>query len=96
MIRMVKTHNGYQIHEIVCDSSGVPVSSFPAIIQGMTRLDALKYMEDVIDAALEAGLEALTDTELRAKTDEFKSRIAEGETLAAKLPAIRLNEKRDI
>jgi hypothetical protein len=64
MIRMVKTHNGYQIHEIVCDGTGTPVSSFPAIIQGMTRLDALKYMEDVIDAA--------------------------------KLPAIRLNEKRDI
>ena len=51
MIRMVKTHNGYQIHEIVCDPTGTPVSSFPAIIQGMTRLDALKYMEDVIDAA---------------------------------------------
>ena len=51
MIRMVKTHNGYQMHEIICDSSGVPVSSFPAIIQGMTRLDALKYMEDVIEAA---------------------------------------------
>ena len=64
MIRMVKTHNGYQMHEIVCDSQGIPVSSFPATIQGMTRLDALKYMEDVIDAA--------------------------------KLPAIRLNEKRDI
>jgi hypothetical protein len=52
------------MHEIICDAAGVPVSSFPAIIQGMTRLDALKYMEDVIDAA--------------------------------KLPAIRLNEKRDI
>lgn len=51
MIRMVKTHNGYAMHEIVCDSAGVPVSSFPATIQGMTRLDALKYMEDVIDAA---------------------------------------------
>ena len=49
MIRMVKTHNGYQIHEIVCDPTGTPVSSFPAIIQGMTRLDALKYMEDIID-----------------------------------------------
>jgi len=48
---MVKTHNGYQIHEIVCDPTGTPVSSFPAIIQGMTRLDALKYMEDVIEAA---------------------------------------------
>ena len=64
MIRMVKTHNGYQMHEIVCDPTGTPVSSFPAIIQGMTRLDAIKYLEDVIDAA--------------------------------KLPAIRLNEKRDI
>jgi len=64
MIRMVKTHNGYAMHEIICDGTGAPVSSFPAIIQGMTRLDALKYMEDVIDAA--------------------------------KLPAIRLNEKRDI
>ena len=64
MIRMVKTHNGYQIHEIVCDGTGTPVSSFPAIIQGMTRLDAIKYLEDVIEAA--------------------------------KLPAIRLNEKRDI
>ena len=51
MIRMVKTHNGYQIHEIICDPSGMPISSFPATIQGMTRLDALKYMEDVIEAA---------------------------------------------
>ena len=51
MIRMVKTHNGYQMHEIVCDSQGIPVSSFPAIIQGMTRLDAIKYLGDVIEAA---------------------------------------------
>ena len=51
MIRMVRTHNGYAMHEIVCDATGVPVSSFPATIQGMTRLDALKYMEDVIEAA---------------------------------------------
>jgi hypothetical protein len=48
---MVKTHNGYQMHEIVCDSQGIPVSSFPATIQGMTRLDAIKYLEDVIEAA---------------------------------------------
>ena len=51
MIRMVKTHNGYAMHEIVCDPTGTPVSSFPAIIQGMTRLDAIKYLEDVIEAA---------------------------------------------
>ena len=48
---MVKTHAGYQMHEIVCDSQGIPVSSFPAIIQGMTRLDAIKYLGDVIEAA---------------------------------------------
>ena len=36
--------------------------------------------------ALEPGFEVLTDIELRAKTDEFKSRIAEGETLDALLP----------
>ena len=51
MIRMVKTHAGYAMHEIVCDSQGIPVSSFPAIIQGMTRLDAIKYLGDVIEAA---------------------------------------------
>jgi hypothetical protein len=49
------------MHEIVCDSNGVPVSSFPAVIQGMTRLDTIQYLGDVIEAA--------------------------------KLPAIRLNEK---
>ena len=48
---MVKTHAGYAMHEIVCDSQGIPVSSFPAIIQGMTRLDAIKYLGDVIEAA---------------------------------------------
>ena len=51
MIRMVKTHNGYAMHEIVCDSQGIPVSSFPATIQGMTRQDAIQYLGDVIEAA---------------------------------------------
>ena len=51
MIRMVKTHAGYAMHEIVCDSQGIPVSSFPAVVQGMTRLDAIKYLGDVIEAA---------------------------------------------
>ena len=51
MIRMVKTHAGYAMHEIICDSSGAPVSSFPAVVQGMTRLDAIKYLGDVIEAA---------------------------------------------
>jgi preprotein translocase subunit SecA len=36
--------------------------------------------------ALEAGIHALSDAELRAKTDEFKTRVAQGETLDALLP----------
>ncbi len=36
--------------------------------------------------SLEPALAALTDAELRAKTDEFKQRIANGETLDALLP----------
>ncbi len=36
--------------------------------------------------AFEPKMEALTDTELRAKTDEFKARLAKGEQLDALLP----------
>ncbi|HNJ84939.1 MAG TPA: preprotein translocase subunit SecA, partial [Piscinibacter sp.] len=36
--------------------------------------------------ALEPGLEALSDEQLRAKTDEFRERHAKGETLDALLP----------
>ena len=36
--------------------------------------------------ALEAGISALSDDELRAKTTEFKTRVANGETLDALLP----------
>src|SRR4028119_2209144 len=36
--------------------------------------------------ALEPGVEKLTDDELRAKTDEFRGRLAEGETLDGILP----------
>ena len=50
------------------------------------RLIKQYYQAVGVINALEPGLEALTDTELRAKTDEFKSRIADGETLDALLP----------
>ncbi|MBV9056162.1 MAG: preprotein translocase subunit SecA, partial [Candidatus Eremiobacteraeota bacterium] len=36
--------------------------------------------------ALESAMSALSDSELRAKTDEFKTRLAEGESLDAMLP----------
>jgi preprotein translocase subunit SecA len=36
--------------------------------------------------ALEPGIAALSDADLRAKTEEFKTRLAKGETLDALLP----------
>ncbi len=44
----------------------------------------MKKVEEI--EALEPQMKALSDTELRAKTDEFKSRIAAGETLDEILP----------
>lgn len=48
----------------------------------------LKMLEDKVAmvSAWEPEVEKLSDTELRAKTDEFKSRLAEGETLDDILP----------
>ncbi|MFT3664432.1 preprotein translocase subunit SecA [Piscinibacter sp.] len=48
----------------------------------------LKQYRRVVEKinALEAGLEALSDEQLRAKTDEFRERHAKGETLDALLP----------
>jgi len=48
----------------------------------------LRRMRKVVDRinALEAGIAAASDADLRAKTDEFRSRAAEGETLDALLP----------
>jgi hypothetical protein len=39
------------MHEIFCDDDGAPVSSKPVKIEGMTRLDAIKYLGDVIEGA---------------------------------------------
>ena len=48
----------------------------------------LKRMGKVVAAinALEESLNALSDEQLKAKTDEFKQRLAAGETLDALLP----------
>ena len=48
----------------------------------------LRRMRKVVDRinALEAGVAAASDADLRAKTDEFRNRAAEGETLDALLP----------
>ncbi|MDS4070311.1 MAG: preprotein translocase subunit SecA [Candidatus Competibacter sp.] len=48
----------------------------------------IRRMRKVADRinTLEPGIAALGDAELRAKTDEFKSRLAQGETLDALLP----------
>lgn len=48
----------------------------------------LKHIRPIADSvlALEGDMEKLSDHELRAKTDEFKSRLAAGETLDDLLP----------
>ena len=48
----------------------------------------LKQYQKIVNNinALEPKYEALTDDELKAKTPEFKDRIAKGETLDAILP----------
>ena len=48
----------------------------------------VKKLEKIADKvmALESDMEGLTDEELKAKTDEFKSRLKEGETLDDLLP----------
>jgi preprotein translocase subunit SecA len=48
----------------------------------------LRRMRKVVDRinALEAGITALSDADLRAKTTEFQNRVAEGEKLDALLP----------
>ena len=46
-----------------------------------------RYMHAVrVTNALEPGIERLSDAQLRAKTDEFKERLAKGETLDDLLP----------
>src|SRR3989338_5813579 len=49
---------------------------------------SLKTVQPVVDQinALEDEISKLTDAELRAKTDEFKERLAKGETLDDLLP----------
>ncbi|MEE8619518.1 MAG: preprotein translocase subunit SecA [Dehalococcoidia bacterium] len=48
----------------------------------------LKHLQPLVDHvnSLEPGFEKLTDAELRAKTDEFKARLADGESLDEILP----------
>ena len=48
----------------------------------------LKRLHKVVNGinALEASCQALTDQELRAKTAEFRARVAQGESLDALLP----------
>ena len=49
------------------------------------EIKVLSKTADLIEA-LEPSMQALTDVQLRAKTDEFKQRLADGETLNELLP----------
>jgi len=57
-------------------------------IFGTRNERVLKQLRKIVKKvnALEAGCQKLSDDELRAKTDEFKKRFAEGETLDDLLP----------
>lgn len=57
--------------------------SFLTKIFGNQNDREIKKLEKIVDAieALEPQMQALSDANLRAKTDEFKSRLANGETL---------------
>ncbi|HXH02896.1 MAG TPA: preprotein translocase subunit SecA [Candidatus Competibacteraceae bacterium] len=64
------------------------VSTVLKKIFGSRNDRVLKRMRKVVAEinALEPAIAALSDAELRAKTDEFKNRLAKGETLDALLP----------
>ncbi len=57
-------------------------------IFGDSNSREIKRIEKIVDVieSLEPSMEALSDAELRAKTDEFKGRLAQGETLDDILP----------
>ncbi len=63
----------------------------PAIIDKVLRAGEgkiLRKLQRVVEQvnSIEEDYEALTDAELRALTDEFKERLADGETLDDLLP----------
>ena len=65
------------------------VSMFKKLLGGGDSNErVLKQMQPLVDAinALEAEVQPLSDEALRAKTDEFRARIEEGETLDDLLP----------
>ena len=65
------------------------VSMFRKILgAGDSNERVLKQMQPLVDRinALEAGIQPLSDEALRAKTDEFRARFGQGETLDDLLP----------
>lgn len=51
----------------------------------MSEINKLKKQADKVYAKME-NMQRLSDSELKAKTDEFKMRLANGETLEQILP----------
>ncbi len=64
------------------------LKKFVNLIGGDPNKRTIEQLSDVVDRinALEKPLEDLSDSALRAKTDEFRARLAEGETLDDILP----------
>ena len=64
------------------------MANFLTRIFGSRNQRLLRQYSKVVDKinALEEGIKALDDAALRAKTDEFRQRYADGESLEALLP----------
>ncbi len=66
------------------------MAKFLTRIFGSRNQRLLRQYSNVVNRinALEEGLQALSDSELRARTDEFRQRYADGETLEQLLPEV--------
>jgi preprotein translocase subunit SecA len=64
------------------------LKKFVSIIGGDPNKREIENLSETVDQinSLEPVLESLSDNELRSKTDEFRSRLTEGETLEEILP----------
>jgi len=69
-------------------ASGATVANILTRVFGSSNQRALKQFSKTVDRinSLEADTKALSDDELRAKTAEFKTRVADGEALDDVLP----------
>ena len=72
------------------------MAKFLTRIFGSRNQRLLRQYSKVVNKinAMEESLQALSDGELRAKTDEFRQRYTDGETLEQLLPEVQASERK--